>query len=316
MLTSAFWAILVAVLGVAVWEVVVRKSVLIDNFSAEEEQVVIQHTTLPASAPRSKLASANHTSFPLRSDGVLFISHASSGPAREAALLLPRFGFHVLIGVKDKTERRSFLYSMRKGVELIDFDMADPSTYPNLIYRLRHIRRDLDRPVAGLVLNLAGQRFYSWPPFEYIGFTQAMHRFSASECDACEGRCGCRFFGRATQSFGQIPFPNRAGTMVLIWLQNCVDLSLRLFRLCQAFLELNMYQVFEDKKQQNAKLAQLTEFAANDTKPINPSGSQKSYPWNAQGLRLVTLTHEFDGGEASETMYDVPLSLKEFELLF
>lgn len=213
MLTSAFWAILVAVLGVAVWEVVVRKSVLIDDFSTDkEQQVVIQHTTPPASAPRSKLASANHTSFPLRSDGVLFISHASSGPAREAALLLPRFGFHVLIGVKDKAERRSFLYSMRKGVELIDFDMADPSTYPNLIYRLRHIRRDLDRPVVGLVLNLAGQRFYSWSSFEYIGFTQAMHRFSASECDAREGRCGCCFFGRATQSFGEIPFPNRAGT--------------------------------------------------------------------------------------------------------
>lgn len=93
---------------------------------------------------------------PSRPDGVIFISHAASGPAREAVYILSRFGYQVLVGVKDKIERRSFLYSLRKGIELIDFDVSDPSTYPPLIYRLRHIRRDLDRPIVGVLINLAG----------------------------------------------------------------------------------------------------------------------------------------------------------------
>jgi hypothetical protein len=96
-------------------------------------------------------------SYPLRNDGVFFISHASSGPARELALTLSKYGFQVLVGVKNKVEKRSFLYSMKKGIELIEFNLEDPTTYPTLIYRLRYIRRDLDRPLVGVVLNLADE---------------------------------------------------------------------------------------------------------------------------------------------------------------
>lgn len=103
--------------------------------------------------------------YPARPTGVVFISHAASGPVREAVYTLSRYGYQVLVGVKDKVERRSYLYSLRKGIELIDFDVADPATYPPLIYRLRHIRRDLDRPVVAAVINIAGTLlwiFCSW----------------------------------------------------------------------------------------------------------------------------------------------------------
>lgn len=117
---------------------------------------------IPTAATAESIAAApsvlvkQRVEYPARSDGVIFVSHAASGPAREAVYVLARFGYQVVVGVKNDLERRSYLYSLRKGIELIQFDISDPSTYPTLIYRLRHIRRDLDRPIVGLLINLAG----------------------------------------------------------------------------------------------------------------------------------------------------------------
>lgn len=93
---------------------------------------------------------------PFRSDGVVFVSNAFNGPIRESLEKLRKTGYHILVGVKNNMERNSFSYSLGKGLEFIDFNIGDPSTYPDLIYRLRVIQRDLDRPIAGIVLNLAG----------------------------------------------------------------------------------------------------------------------------------------------------------------
>ena len=93
---------------------------------------------------------------PVRKDGVIFISDGAKGSSREAAIELAKHGYHVLVGAKTDAEIRSFAFDARKGLELIKFDITNPSTYVTLVYRLRQIRRDLDRPLVGIVLNLAG----------------------------------------------------------------------------------------------------------------------------------------------------------------
>jgi hypothetical protein len=95
---------------------------------------------------------------PIRKDGVIFVTDGSKGEARLASIELAKHGYHVLLGCKTDAEMRSFAFDARKGLELIKFDLVDPSTFVGLIYRLRQIRRDLDRPIVGIVLNLAGGR--------------------------------------------------------------------------------------------------------------------------------------------------------------
>jgi len=93
---------------------------------------------------------------PVRKDGVIFISDGAKGSSREAAVELSKHGYHVLVGCKTEAEIRSFAFDSRKGMEMIKFDISSPETYIPLIYRLRQIRRDLDRHIVGVVLNLAG----------------------------------------------------------------------------------------------------------------------------------------------------------------
>ena len=94
---------------------------------------------------------------PVRKDGVIFISDGAKGSSREAAIELSKHGYHVLVGCKTDAEIRSFAFDSRKGMEMIKFDISSPETYIPLIYRLRQIRRDLDRHIVGVVLNLAGE---------------------------------------------------------------------------------------------------------------------------------------------------------------
>lgn len=95
-------------------------------------------------------------SSPARRDGVIFVSDGAKGIARESSLELAKLGYHVLVGAKSEEEKRSFAFESRKGLEVILFDVAEPATLVALIYRLQQIRRDLDRPMVGVVINLAG----------------------------------------------------------------------------------------------------------------------------------------------------------------
>ena len=45
------------------------------------------------------------------------------------------YGYHVLAGVQSEAEQKSFLYDSRKGLEVVLFDLTDPATLVNLIYR-------------------------------------------------------------------------------------------------------------------------------------------------------------------------------------
>jgi hypothetical protein len=103
-----------------------------------------------------------HNDIAPRKDGVIFVSNAVEGPIRDAVLTLSKFGYHMLIGVRNKKERNSFSYVTQKGVELVNFDMGDPGTYVDMVYRLRQIRKDLDRPFVGLIVNLAGKLKLLW----------------------------------------------------------------------------------------------------------------------------------------------------------
>lgn len=93
---------------------------------------------------------------PVRKDGVIFITDGAKGSSREAAVELAKHGYHVLVGCKTEAEIRSFAFDSRKGMEMIKFDVSSPETYIPLIYRLRQIRRDLDRHIVGVILNLSG----------------------------------------------------------------------------------------------------------------------------------------------------------------
>lgn len=98
-------------------------------------------------------------SYPIRRDGTIFVSNAAHGSCRDSTYKLSEVGFQVVVGVKDLAERSSYLYSIRKGMELTNFSLSDPSLYPPLIYRLRQIRRDLDRPYVGVLINLQRKLF-------------------------------------------------------------------------------------------------------------------------------------------------------------
>lgn len=102
-------------------------------------------------------------SYPIRRDGTILVSNAAHGSCRDSVFMLSEAGFQVVLGVKDLAERSSFLYSIRKGMEFSNFSLSDPSLYPPLIYRLRQIRRDLDRPYVGVLINLLRKSFFKRP---------------------------------------------------------------------------------------------------------------------------------------------------------
>jgi hypothetical protein len=108
------------------------------------------------SVERTQNPVENYVPVPVRKDGVVFVTDGAQGVARQASIELAKHGYHVLVGCKTDAEVRSFAFDARKGLEMIKFDIADPSTFVTLIYRLRQVRRDLDRPIVGIVLNLAG----------------------------------------------------------------------------------------------------------------------------------------------------------------
>eukprot|EP01031_Cornospumella_fuschlensis_P039985 gene39985-48708_t len=95
---------------------------------------------------------------PSISGGVVFVSNGAAGLSRALAFQLAQRGFHVLVGVRSKGERASFAYAQRKGLELLDFDMADPASYGVLVQRLRQLESELDRPLTGLLLDLESER--------------------------------------------------------------------------------------------------------------------------------------------------------------
>ena len=59
----------------------------------------------------------------------------------------------MLVGVKSEDERNTFMYESQKGIETIVFDIADPTTLVQVIYRLRYIAKNMNRDLAGIVIN-------------------------------------------------------------------------------------------------------------------------------------------------------------------
>lgn len=120
-------------------------------------------------------------SWPVRKDGVIFVTDGAKGDSRLASIELAKHGYHVLVGCKTDAEIRSFAFDARKGLELIKFDLVDPSTFVGLIYRLRQIRRDLDRPIVGIILNLAEylQDYAGEPSTDYLNIITMDRHYKA-----------------------------------------------------------------------------------------------------------------------------------------
>lgn len=114
---------------------------------------VLRRSDSAAAATRSVAGPRKHRR--ICRDRSIFISDASSGPAREAAILLSQQGFHVLAGVKTEAQRRSFVYDVagRKGLEPVVTDISDPSQLAALLYRLRQVAAELERPMYGVLIN-------------------------------------------------------------------------------------------------------------------------------------------------------------------
>lgn len=87
--------------------------------------------------------------------GTILITDAAYGISRTLALRLAGTGLHVLAGVRSEAEARSFIFERRKGLEPIILDVNEPAQISKVLFRIRQIRRDLDRPLMGVVLNIA-----------------------------------------------------------------------------------------------------------------------------------------------------------------
>lgn len=102
----------------------------------------MQRSTFPSVAPNG--------------GGVFFFTDGAKGKARLAALEVARRGGYALVGVQSDTELRSFALDQRKGLEPILFDVSDPAALIPIVHRLRQLQHDLQRPLSGVVINLAG----------------------------------------------------------------------------------------------------------------------------------------------------------------
>ena len=95
-------------------------------------------------------------SYPVNLGGTVLITDAALGPSREAAIYLSSLGLHVLAGVKTDYEAKSFSFDERKGLETIIMDINEPATVANALYRIKEIRRDLNRDLFGVVISNKG----------------------------------------------------------------------------------------------------------------------------------------------------------------
>lgn len=127
------WVILVALIGAAVHQLWPQK---IPNYA-----LIITSTK-----PHFRFAEGS----------TVFITDASLGIHRELALLLSELGVHVLAGVRSNAEMKSFSFDRHKGIETIIFDVNEPVTFSNVLYRVKQIQKELDRSLRAVVINNAG----------------------------------------------------------------------------------------------------------------------------------------------------------------
>lgn len=102
-----------------------------------------------------KLSKGKLRRLPVCRDGIVVVTDAAYGSARETALLLADQGMYVLAAVKTKVELKSFVYEERKGLELIVADPIEPNEVAKLFYRVKQLQNDLDRKFFGLIINTA-----------------------------------------------------------------------------------------------------------------------------------------------------------------
>jgi hypothetical protein len=102
-----------------------------------------------------KLSKGKLRRLPVCRDGIVVITDAAYGSARETALLLADQGMYVLAAVRTKVELKSFVYEERKGLELIVADPIEPNEVAKLFYRVKQLQIDLDRKFFGLIVNTA-----------------------------------------------------------------------------------------------------------------------------------------------------------------
>ena len=67
-------------------------------------------------------------------------------------------GYHILLGVNNEKELGRFIYDKVKGIEPIVLDFKEPNHILRAVYRIQEIKRDLYRPLVGVVINLTGSK--------------------------------------------------------------------------------------------------------------------------------------------------------------
>ena len=88
--------------------------------------------------------------------GTILITNPS-GIGRDLSVYLAGLGFHVLVGVKNKKDAKTYVFERFKGIEPIVLDITEPNHILRCIYRIREIQRDLNRSFVGLIINLTGK---------------------------------------------------------------------------------------------------------------------------------------------------------------
>lgn len=89
----------------------------------------------------------------LHSNGIIFISDGSIGFTRNLAFDLIEKGYYVIIGVKTQHEKDSFIYELRKGLDIALFDINIPQDLAKIIFYIREIELKLQRYLNCLIIN-------------------------------------------------------------------------------------------------------------------------------------------------------------------
>lgn len=106
----------------------------------------------------SSLPSRNLTLPKIPRAGLAIVTSSGQGYSRDIVYKLANRGLHVLSCVKSKQEERSFAFDKHKGIEAIQASLDKPVDIARLIYRSNEIKRDLNRTLAAVVINVVGMR--------------------------------------------------------------------------------------------------------------------------------------------------------------
>ena len=95
--------------------------------------------------------------------GAVFVTDMTSLDEKILSTL-SSIGAHVLVGVDSFKKKASFIYRTKQGIEPIGYDKYEPGDLLKVIYRLEEIKRQLNKHLDAVIINLVifGHLFFNF----------------------------------------------------------------------------------------------------------------------------------------------------------